>query len=314
MDKDTKIFFVTDIHGSELCFRKFLNAARFYGSVDALILGGDMTGKMVVPFVAVGGKYKINYLGNLVTLDSEAEFEDFYDRVAAMGYYPYKTTSHEMEELLADQGKTEALFRRLMRETLKRWITHAEEKLKDTRTKCFVMPGNDDPPEIYDGWSSSRVVLFDNCVGMLDEEHEILSVGITNRTPWKTHRETDESELAKILEGLAAKLVNIPKSVFCIHCPPYGTKIDLAPKLSQDLKVESEQLVVPVVSTAVRQFIEKYQPLVALHGHIHESPGVIKLGRTQCINPGSEYSNGVLRGAIVVLSGEKVKTCQLTTG
>ena len=42
-------------------------------------------------------------------------------------------------------------------------------------------------------------------------------------------------------------------------------------------------------STAVRASIEKHQPLVGLHGHIHESKGFVTLGRTLCLNPGSEY-------------------------
>jgi uncharacterized protein len=308
---ETKIFFATDVHGSELCFKKFISAAKFYGNANVLILGGDMTGKSVVPFVETGGKYKIEYLGNLLTLESESEFKEFYARVASMGYYPYKTNLGEMEEFLADKGKMDALFLRLMRETLQRWVTYAEQKM-DPTTRCYVTPGNDDPPEIYDGWSSERVLLFDNRVGMLDDKHEMLAMGITNRTPWNTHREADEPELERILENLVAQLSNVSKSVFCIHCPPHGTKIDLAPALDANMRTKQHEI--PVGSTAVRAIIEKYQPLIAIHGHIHESPGVIKLGKTPCVNAGSEYQDGVLRGAIIVLSENEVKRVQLTTG
>ena len=70
----------------------------------------------------------------------------------------------------------------------------------------------------------------------------------------------------------------------------------------------------PVGSTACRETIERYQPLLGLHGHLHESRGTFQLGRTLCINPGSEYSEGVLRGALIELEGGQVKNYQLTTG
>ena len=59
-----------------------------------------------------------------------------------------------------------------------------------------------------------------------------------------------------------------------------------------------------VGSIAVRAAIEKYQPLLGLHGHIHESRSAQKIGRTLCINPGSEYGEGVLRGILLELSSK----------
>ena len=51
------IFFASDLHGSEVCFKKFVSAAKFYGA-DTLLLGGDISAKIVVPIVrAGGGKY-----------------------------------------------------------------------------------------------------------------------------------------------------------------------------------------------------------------------------------------------------------------
>jgi Icc-related predicted phosphoesterase len=142
-------------------------------------------------------------------------------------------------------------------------------------------------------------------------------MGVTNRTPWNTHRETDEPELERLLEYLADKVQNKSTAVFCIHCPPHGTKIDEGPVLDKDLRVQmgmGGQALTSVGSTAVRKFIEKYQPLLGLHGHIHESTGSVKLGKTLCVNPGSEYTEGILRGALVTISGGKVKSFQLTRG
>jgi len=67
-------------------------------------------------------------------------------------------------------------------------------------------------------------------------------------------------------------------------------------------------------SKSVRRAIEKYQPLLGLHGHIHESQSVAKIGKTTCINPGSEYGEGVLRGCIVILGDGKIEGYQMTRG
>ena len=70
----------------------------------------------------------------------------------------------------------------------------------------------------------------------------------------------------------------------------------------------------PVGATSVRKAIEEYQPLLGLHGHIHESRGVARLGRTICINPGSRYNEGILQGVIIDLEGNCVRNYQLTAG
>ena len=75
-----------------------------------------------------------------------------------------------------------------------------------------------------------------------------------------------------------------------------------------------EPRIVSVGSAAVRELIERYQPLLSLHGHIHESRAIAKIGKTTCVNPGSAYSEGVIDGAVVELRKGKVKACQLVTG
>ncbi len=64
----------------------------------------------------------------------------------------------------------------------------------------------------------------------------------------------------------------------------------------------------------MRAAIEKYKPLLGLHGHVHESKGFVNIGSTLCINPGSEYGEGILRGVIVELGDGKVKNYLLTQG
>jgi len=107
-------------------------------------------------------------------------------------------------------------------------------------------------------------------------------------------------------------------TIYNIHTPPKDTPIDQAAKLDANLKpvVEGGQVVmIGVGSSSVRDLIMKYQPSLGLHGHVHEAAGAIRLGKTICINPGSEYSDGVLRGALITVDEKKKKfTYQLTMG
>jgi Icc-related predicted phosphoesterase len=146
----------------------------------------------------------------------------------------------------------------------------------------------------------------------------MMSCGFANPTPWHSPREMPEEQLRAHLERLVAQLDDPSRSVFNLHVPPIRTSIDTAPVVSADLAPVIQGgsvLMGSAGSEAVRAVIETYQPLIALHGHIHESRGVAKLGRTVCVNPGSEYSEGVLHGALLEFDGKKgLKRYQLTSG
>jgi uncharacterized protein len=64
----------------------------------------------------------------------------------------------------------------------------------------------------------------------------------------------------------------------------------------------------------VREFIEERQPLIGLHGHMHESKAATYLGSTLCLNPGSEYTLGTLCGALVVIGDRAVISHQFIVG
>jgi Icc-related predicted phosphoesterase len=105
--------------------------------------------------------------------------------------------------------------------------------------------------------------------------------------------------------------------VFNAHVPPYGTGLDDAPMLDAELTVMQQAGQVklgPVGSTAVRAAIERHQPVASVHGHVHESAGFRRIGRTVAFNPGSDYGTGSLNGALLTLSGEKLKSHQLVRG
>ena len=70
-----KLYFATDVHGSEICWKKFIAAAKFY-DVDTLILGGDMTGKAVIPIIDQGNnKWKVTLLEQETMLEGKEEVD-----------------------------------------------------------------------------------------------------------------------------------------------------------------------------------------------------------------------------------------------
>ncbi len=317
MAKTSSLYFVADIHGSEVCWRKFLNAAKFYG-VDTIIVGGDVTGKALVPVIERrDGRVEARIAGRVQTARSEAEVAELEARIRFNGFYPYRCDEATYEKLDADPAHREEVFTAVMAETLRSWLRLADERLRGTGIRALIMPGNDDGWYVDDVLSeSAQVVNSDGRVIDLGE-YQVLGFGPSNRTPWHTHRELDEPEIAARLETLQRQVDPAKPLVVATHVPPWGTGIDVAPKLREDLSVViqgGEPVMVPVGSTAVREFVERTQPILSLHGHIHESRGATRLGRTLAINPGSAYSTGALYGAIVTIRQGKVLSHQLVAG
>jgi Icc-related predicted phosphoesterase len=311
-----KLFYATDVHGSDRCFTKFVNAAAFYRA-DALLLGGDLTGKAIVTLQRDGGVHRGVFLGEEVAASGDA-LAELEKKIANAGYYSYRCDADEEEALRADPAALDELFGRLMRERLERWVTLAEERLEPLGVPCYVNAGNDDPREIDEMLEASRWVRFlEGRVVELPDGTEVASCGYANRTPWDCPRDVEEEELKRRLEAVIAGLREPETSVFNFHCPPYDTGIDSGPKLDDELRMRSGAggaEMRPVGSTACRAAIERHQPLLGLHGHLHESRGVTKLGRTVCLNPGSEYNEGILRGALIDIRKGKLKSHQFTAG
>jgi len=311
------LFFATDIHGSETCFRKFLNAGLAY-KAEVLIMGGDMTGKMLVPLVAqAGGKYGFKWLGASYSL-SAGELPEYEKQMRMSGCYPFRTTPDEKEALEQDPQKVKRLFASVMRATVVDWLALAEQRLAKSGVECYITPGNDDVMEIDEAFSTSRYVK--NPEGqylMVKGEYEMIASGYSNRTPWNSPREKDEEALLASIQGMAEKLANPHKAIFNFHCPPFDSGLDTAPKIDKTFKPVTGITGVEmsaVGSTAVAQAIQEYQPLLGLHGHVHESRAAIKIGKTLCVNPGSEYSEGILRGCLLWLDNGKVRDYMLTSG
>jgi Icc-related predicted phosphoesterase len=312
-----RLFFATDVHGSETCWRKFLNSGKHYDA-DVIVLGGDMTGKALVPVVHDGDeRWHATLLENRHELNGEDEVASFEQSVSRRGYYPFRTTPDEVHQLSQDEARANELFHELMLRRVEEWIALADERIAGTDLRCFVCPGNDDQFEVDDIIGRARHV--ESCEGRVVEigEYQMASTGWANRTPWNTYREEDEPDLANRIEEVVSHVTAPPeRTVFSFHCPPYASGLDEAPKRTEDMRLEhAGRAPVPTGSTAVREAIERHQPTLSLHGHIHEGRGNARIGRTLCINPGSSYEQGELLGAVVDLEGgKKVKRFVLTSG
>ena len=311
-----KLFFATDVHGSEICWKKFIAAGKFY-EADILILGGDMTGKAIVPIIAQGGgKYKVTLLDQETILDGKEEVDKMVATIQNRGYYPYVTDPDEVAAISAKPGRSDELFLEQALNTMKRWLDYADSKLTGTSLRAFVCPGNDDMFEIDNLIKQSKcVTLAEGQVFQLDEHHEMINSGWSTPTPWHTHREESEDQLRARIQVMIDKLKDVKNAVFNLHDPPYGSGLDEAPELTSDMRpAYAGRSLVPVGSHAVLELIEKYEPLLGLFGHIHEGKGTRKYRNTLCINPGSMYEQGMLHGAIVELKPKKVGNYVLTTG
>jgi uncharacterized protein len=303
-ERALRVFFATDVHGSDRCFRKFLNAAEAY-QADVLLLGGDVAGKGLVPVEAGGGRLKAEVRGEQVdvAVDQRAKL---WSEINMLGFYPVEMDEAERGRIATDKEYREAAFRREINIQLEGWCSLAADRL-DPGVRCIITPGNDDPTEID--------VILEKAARVECPERQLLdlgpivlaSIGDVTPTPWDTEREYSEEELA---ERIAAMLDVAPENkptMLNFHNPPYGTGLDTAPELDEKLKPVlrgGRPSFVPVGSRAVLEAIKKYQPAVALHGHIHESKGAQKIGPSLCLNPGSDYSADVLRGAIVDIADD----------
>lgn len=311
------LYYASDIHGSDRLWRKFVNAGTFYGA-DVLVMGGDVTGKAVVPIVGRNGGFVAREITGERVFAAD-ELDAVEKRIRDLGFYPYRTTEQELDTTHGDPDAVKGLFLRAMEDSLAAWLRFAEERLAGTDIRLYVMLGNDDEPRLREVLAASPLHVDSEDVPVeLGESFQMVSCGHANPTPWSSPRELPEDELERHLETLVAELDDGSRAVFNLHVPPIGTSIDRAPALDDTLKpvVRGGSVVMTQAgSQAVRNVIERYQPALALHGHIHESRGVVKLGKTVCINPGSEYGEGVLHGAIVELDRKRgLRSYQLVSG
>jgi Icc-related predicted phosphoesterase len=314
---NTRLFYAGDVHGSRVCWKKFVNAAAHYPA-DVLVMGGDLTGKALVPIVREGdGSYSARVIGEQRVARTAEELDQMQQAISTNGMYPLIVDQEEARRLAEDTASREEAFEKALLDELRLWVELADERLADTDTCAYVIPGNDDPwsiDEVLEGGAS--VVACDEKVETVGP-HELVSFGYSNRTPWHTPRELDEEEIYARLKRLTDQLEAPRRAIFNIHVPPWESSLDTAFEVDEELRYVTKggrPHEVPTGSHAVRQIIEEAQPMLSLHGHIHESRGVTKIGKTVAINPGSDYVSGHLDGCLVHLAPEHVVNHYLVSG
>jgi uncharacterized protein len=314
-----RIYFCSDIHASRKCWKKFLAAAKFYDA-DIIVVGGDITGKFIVPIIQQPkGYHTAKFMGVERRVENSAEMQQLKLRIADSGQYWAEMTPDEQRWYAEDQVRVDGLFHKLVLERVTEWLAEADEKLRGTGVRCFVSGANDDFLEVDDALRNSAVIEDPNGRAIdLPDGYQILGMGYGNPTPWPCPRDIPEADLAVRIDEAAKSVRDPGKTIFSLHVPPLGTGLDLAPRLDENLQMVVNgggPEMIPVGSTATRDAIVKYRPLLGVHGHIHESKGVKKLDGIPVANPGSEYGEGILDGLLIDIHPKKgLRKINLVTG
>src|SRR5216684_3716162 len=312
MAKYLRCYMCSDLHAANRTYRKLLNAIKMNAyEAQVVLIAGDLTGKAIVPIIVQGnGRYAATFLDQDYLVESGTELQNLENSISDIGYYPHVTDQDEVEALKADEAKMKELFRQKMIERVGEWVALAEERIGKSGIQFYMMPGNDDDRGVDEMIARSSYVV--NPVGkiiQLDEHHEMISFDYANPTPWHTPREWSEEEYYERIKTSASQLKQVNRAVFMIHVPPHDSGLDSAPELDKDLRPRvtmGDVLRIPVGSTGVRRALQELQPLVSIHGHVHEAPGQGKIGRTTCFNAGSEANQGILRGFVFDLGKDKL--------
>jgi uncharacterized protein len=309
----TRLYVVSDFHASDPAWRKLLNAIRLnVYEADAVLYAGDLTGKAMVPIVAVGGdRYEAMLLGQRRVARTEEELAALERDVASLGYYAFRTTKEEVDALGGDKAKLDALFSREIRARVKQWLDLAADRLDGVGVPLVLIPGNDDPYDIDESLATSQYCTnADGAIVDIPGDLQVIGLGKSSPTPWQTPREVSEDAFREEIYSLADQAKDPRRTIFLIHCPPYGSGLDTAPLLDQNLRLQAsagDLMRGPVGSTGVLEAVQQVQPLLSVHGHIHESGGEKKIGPTLCVNPGSEAGSGIVRGYLIDVSADGVE-------
>lgn len=305
-----RIFFAADAHGSTEVWKKWLNTSKHHDP-DVLMLCGDLTSKALVPIIEERKGYTCHYFDKKWKLKTEEDVRKMEDRLAAVGVLSMRCTPEEVAELQADQKKVTKTIHDAIMARMKEWLDLLVKRIDTKKITVIAMPGNDDDPDvdaIIKSYEDRGVIYpLDRVVKL--NGYELISLAHVTPTPWDTPREMTEEQFEKEIDRLMGKVKDPRKAILNFHMPPHETTLDLAPELTKDLKVVSDLshvVMTHVGSKAIRSAIERYQPLLGLHGHIHESDGLEWLGETVVINPGSEYEKGILRGYIIDIVDDKI--------
>ena len=233
-----------------------------------------------------------------------AEEDRLRAEINRIGFYSVIAGDDDFERMESEPAYLGQAFTAAIADQVKGWCDLAAERL-DEKVRCIITPGNDDPLAIDPVLRAAERIECPERE-LCDLGPVLLaSCGDVTPTPWNTEREFPEEVLEQRLSAILEPAPKGARVVANFHNPPYGSGLDYAAELDKTLMPVirgGRPSIIPVGSKAVREVIKKYQPVVGLHGHIHESKAAQQIGKTMCFNPGSEYSSDVLRGVIVDFS------------
>ncbi len=282
--------------------------------VDAALIAGDLTGKALIAVVKGedgGEAWTATILGQRRVARDEEELAELERSIADLGYYAVRVTPDERAAMEADPELVKRYFHDHITRRVREWMDLAAERLDGSGVPVYLMPGNDDDFAIDPVLEESPYCQDVNeKVVDVTPWHQLVSMGWSSPTPWSTPRELPEEEFLDRLSGLLKGVRDPRRTIIMTHVPPYDSGLDTAPLLSPDLRPSmsaGDVLRGPVGSTGVRSAIEKFKPVLGVHGHIHESGGERRIGQTLCVNAGSEAYHGILRGYLIDLTADGVQ-------
>jgi Icc-related predicted phosphoesterase len=181
----------------------------------------------------------------------------------------------EVENVLASEGEYDVV---VLGGDLTTFGTSDQARQGIERLSLFgrpllVVAGNMDPPELDQEFSRLGVSINARCVTL--DTVCFFGVSAAPLSPLRTPNEIPEAEILQRAESGWKGCTGSLRTVFVPHAPPYDTELD---RTHTGFHVGSH---------AVRQFIEAHQPDITICGHIHESRGIDRIGRTQIVNCGA---------------------------
>ncbi|MEW6380798.1 MAG: metallophosphoesterase [bacterium] len=153
------------------------------------------------------------------------------------------------------------------------------EQVRRYNSRIYAQAGNMDRKEVESYLVEQGISLHGRGY-MVAEDIGIFGVGGSSPTPFNTPNELDEEEILSIILQGYREVEDVILKILVSHAPPRNTAVD---------RVSGGQ---HAGSSAVREFIEKYQPQVCLTGHIHEARAQDRIGRTKIVNPGMLGNGG----------------------
>ncbi len=305
-----RILFVSDLHSSADVWQKAIENA-ISNKVDLLILAGDHTGKYLVPIYPKDLGWASFYREKEYIFESKSEVRQFRTNLEGIGIYTKDMNFDEIEMMKKDKSYFNQIFDEVIIEHFEKLFRDLEKITNQAKNKILISLGNDDPfylNEIFDKLENDQIFIGHENIVEIGENH-FVNFEYSPPTPWSTPRELSEKKIEKKLNALIEDVTNKEKMIFNLHCPPYKTTLDMVPKLDNNLKPVTkggDVLYNHIGSTSIRKIIEKCQPICSFHGHVHERPGKIEIGKTYCFNPGSEYDQGIFKGYIICIENNKI--------